>query len=53
MNAKYEAGQVVKTVTGEKAEIFRIEEFGTSIFYECWISGRGMLMVHETKLVSR
>lgn len=53
MTAKYEVGQTVKTVTGEKAEIFRIEEFGTSIFYECWITGRGMQMVHETKLMSK
>lgn len=51
----FNIGQTVKTVTGGTAEIYRIEEFGGSIFYECWVVegglSQGMKLVHETKLI--
>jgi hypothetical protein len=55
MTPKYEVGQTIKTVDGGTVEIFRIEEFGTSIFYEGWVRddygwSQGMQMVHESKL---
>ena len=51
MTPKYAEGQTVRTLTGEAAEIYRIEEFGTSIFYDCVVVGRGRMMVHESKLM--
>lgn len=51
MTQEFEVGQAVRTVTGERAEIYAVEGFGSSIFYDCIVEGRGRMMIHQTKLI--